>query len=284
MKLIKNRNYLIQADCFKLLGALPAKSIQLIYIDPPFNTGKVLQRDTFEMVESITGTRMGFGGKRYDAKKVKTTHYSDQNENYLPWLFDVIQACRRVLKHNGSLLLHLDQREVHRAKIFCDLIFGEQNFKNEIIWAFDYGGKPKNRWPVKHNTILWYTKDPKVYIFNYEAIDRVPYMAPLLVGPVKAEKGKIPTACFWGSIVGTNSSEKTGWPTQKPLWLLRRLVAVHSEPGGRVLDCFAGSGSLGEAAGGLQRPFVLGDANPEAIKVCQKRLATFNPALISTAL
>lgn len=281
MKFKKGKNYIVYSDCIELLWEVPERSISMIYIDPPFNTGKILRKESYKMQEDPTSKRKGFMGKTYKATKVSSLSYDDRNEKYFHHLHNVIALSKRVLKDDGSFFLHLDYRSIHRAKLICDEIFGAQHFKNEIIWAFDFGGKPKNKWPAKHNNILWYTKSIKDYTFNYDEIDRIPYMSPLLVGKQKAAIGKIPTDVFWGTIVGTNAKEKTEYPTQKPEWLLRRLVAVHSNPGDRVLDCFAGSGTLGAVAGQLKRPFVIGDTNPEAVAICKQRLVDYSPVVIT---
>lgn len=176
-----------------------------------------------------------------------------------------------MLAPHGSLYFHVDYREVHYCKILLDMIFGRDCFLNEIIWAYDYGGRPKNRWPPKHDNILLYVKDTSQYLFNYEEIERIPYMAPGLVGPKKAARGKLPTDTWWHTIVATNSKEKTGYPTQKPLGVLRRIVQASSPPGGLVMDFFAGSGTTGVAALELGRRFFLVDNNVAALEVMARR-------------
>lgn len=198
--------------------------------------------------------------------------YADTFEDYLAFLRPRLEEAHRLLKPEGSLFLHLDAREVHYAKVMLDEIFGRASFRNEIIWAYDYGGKPRDRWPAKHDNILWYSRDPGRYTFHYEEIDRIPYMAPELVGPEKAARGKIPTDVWWMTVVPTNSREKTGYPTQKPMKLLERIVRVHSNAGDLVLDFFAGSGTTGAAAAALGRRFLLIDSNPEAVEVMRRRL------------
>ena len=182
-----------------------------------------------------------------------------------------MEEAYRVLDDAGSLFFHIDYREVHYCKVMLDEIFGRESFLNEIIWAYDYGGRPKTRWPAKHDNILWYAKNPTDYTYNYEAIDRIPYMAPGLVGKEKAAKGKVPTDVWWHTIV--TGKEKTGYATQKPLDIIRRIVRVHSNPGNKVLDFFAGSGTLGEAANLEGRDFVLIDNSPEAVQVMSSRLS-----------
>jgi len=256
---------------------MPDCSCNLIYIDPPFNTKKTQKRDRISVVRSETGTRGGFGNARYEVEKVASSEYSDSFDDFLGFLRPRLIEARRILKNDGSFFLHIDYREVHYVKVLLDEIFGRDSFINEIVWSYDYGGKPKNRWPAKHDNILWYAKDPSRYTFNYDAIDRIPYMAPDLVGPEKAARGKIPTDVWWMTIVPTNSKEKTGYPTQKPIKLLNRIIQVHSNPGDVVLDFFAGSGTTGAAAALAQRYFILIDSNPAATELIAQRLAFASP-------
>lgn len=266
-----NRIYF--GDNLPILQDMPPASVDLIYIDPPFNTGKVQGRTQIKTVRSEAGDRTGFGGQRYETVKVGTRAYADLFDDYLAFLEPRLVEARRVLAPHGSLYFHIDYREVHYCKLLLDGIFGRACFLNEIIWAYDYGGRPKNRWPPKHDNILLYVKDPKRYIFNVDEIERIPYMAPGLVGPEKAARGKLPTDTWWHTIVPTNSREKTGYPTQKPLGILRRIVQASSRPGDLVLDCFAGSGTTAAACLALGRRFILVDDNPQAIEAMQRRFA-----------
>lgn len=237
------------------------RSVELIYIDPPFNTGKVQKRKRTK------------DGK--ENKDLSSLQYSDSYADYPSFLREHLELAYQVLKANGSLLLHLDWRESHRAKLLLDEIFGEKCFMNEIIWAYDYGARSKTRYSAKHDTIFWYVKDTQNYIFNYDELDRIPYMAPGLVGKEKAARGKTINSVWWHTIVPTNGKEKTGYPTQKPLGLLRRFIKVHTNPGDTVLDFFAGSGTTGEAALENGRSAILVDSNPQAIEVMEKRLAKY---------
>ena len=266
-------------DNLELLRGISDSSCNLIYIDPPFNTGRVQKRDRFTAQRSVSGQRAGFGGALYEIQRTLSPEYSDTFDDFLGFLQPRLEEAYRVLSSDGSLFLHIDYREVHYVKVLLDHIFGRDCFINELIWSYDYGGKPKNRWPAKHDNLLWYAKDPTKYTFNYDAIDRIPYMAPDLVGPEKAALGKIPTDVWWMTIVPTNSHEKTGYPTQKPLKLLSRIVQVHSRPGDKVLDFFAGSGTTGMAAALTQRSFILMDNSKEAVEVMAKRLAFAAPIL-----
>ena len=206
--------------------------------------------------------------------------YDDRGGDYLGWLRARLEEARRALAADGSLLLHLDYREVHYAKVMLDGIFGRECFLNEIIWAYDYGARSRKRWSPKHDSILWYARDPKRYTYRYEDIDRIPYLAPGLVSKEKAARGKTPTDVWWQTIVPTNGREKTGYPTQKPLAVLERFVRVHSNPGDLLLDFCAGSGSWGEAAAKHGRRFLLVDSNPEAVAVMEQRLASYGATVV----
>jgi len=222
---------------------------------------------------------VGFQGQRYRTVAGEQRSYDDTFDDFLGFLEPRLKQAHRVLVDHGSFFLHLDYREVHYVKVMLDGIFGRDSFMNEIVWAYDYGARTKKRWSAKHDTILWYVKDPKHYTFNYDAMDRIPYMAPGLVGAEKAARGKTPTDVWWHTIVPTNGRERTGYPTQKPLGLLNRIVQVHSNPGDRLLDFFAGSGTFGEAAVRVGRDAVLIDQNDEAIEIMQNRLAFASPTL-----
>lgn len=259
-------------DNLPILRDLRSESVDLIYIDPPFNTGATQKRKRITARRSANGSRGGFGDARYEIEEIASPIYADSFDDYLAFLKPRLREAHRILKPTGSLFLHLDSREVHYAKVMLDEIFGRASFRNEIIWAYDYGGKPRDRWPAKHDNILWYSRHPERYTFHFDQIDRVPYMAPDLVGPEKAARGKVPTDVWFITVVPTNSREKTGYPTQKPLKLLERIVRVHSSPGDLVLDFFAGSGTTGVAAAKLGRRFALIDSSPDAVDIMRKRL------------
>jgi site-specific DNA-methyltransferase (adenine-specific) len=262
------------ANNLEVLRSLPAGTADLIYIDPPFNTGKVQTRTQIKTVQSRDGDRIGFQGRRYETTEIGTKRFADTFDDYLAFLEPRLTEAYRVLAPHGSFYFHIDYREVHYCKVFLDTIFGRDSFLNEIIWAYDYGGRPKTKWPPKHDNILLYVKDPSNYTFNYDEIERIPYMAPGLVGPEKAARGKLPTDTWWHTIVPTNSAERTGYPTQKPLGILRRIVQASSRPGDVVLDFFAGSGTTGVAASEQHRRFVLVDDNAEALEVMARRFDT----------
>jgi site-specific DNA-methyltransferase (adenine-specific) len=246
--------------------------VQMVYADPPFNTGRNQARRTLETIASPNGDRTGFGGRRYATRLLEESSYRDAFDDYLAFLEPRLRELRRVLHPEGTLYLHLDYREAHYVKLLLDELFGRGCFLNELIWAYDYGAKPRSRWPQKHDTILVYVKDPAAYFFDAEAVDREPYMAPGLVTPEQRERGKRPTSVVWHTIVSPTGREKTGYPTQKPEGLIRRFVQASSRPGDLCLDPFAGSGTLGAVAAKLGRRYLLMDERPEAVAVMERRL------------
>ena len=266
-------NQIFKGDNLPILKSIPSDSVQLIYIDPPFNTGRTQSRGTTTTTRTDTGNRVGFKGKRYDVVRETVLSYDDEFEDFWSFLEPRLEEAWRILNESGTLYLHLDFREAHYAKVLLDALFGRECFLNEIIWAYDYGGKSKNKWPSKHDTILVYVKDPAKYYFNSTEVDREPYMAPGLVTPEKVEKGKLPTDVWWHTIVSPTGKEKTGYPTQKPKGILRRVIQASSKPGDLILDFFAGSGTTGAVAAELGRSFILIDQNPESIEVITKRLS-----------
>jgi site-specific DNA-methyltransferase (adenine-specific) len=275
---------IVLAENMEVLPVLDAGSVDLIYVDPPFNTGKTQRRTQVKTIhDEVAGDRTGFQGKRYRTEAVTTHAYDDTFDDYLGFLEPRLRQAWRVLSPTGALFVHLDCREVHYIKVLLDEICGRDHFRNEIIWSYDYGGRPKDRWPAKHDNILWYVRDPERYTFRYDDIDRIPYMAPSLVGAEKAERGKTPTDVWWHTIVPTNGREKTGYPTQKPLGVLNRVVQVHSNPGDLVLDFFAGSGTTGEAAARSGREFLLIDNRMDAVEIMARRLAFAQPECVGFA-
>jgi site-specific DNA-methyltransferase (adenine-specific) len=263
---------LIHADNMSVLPALPDESFQLIYVDPPFNTGKLQQKLTTRTVADSAGDRTGFNGKRFTTLVHSSSVYADVFDDYPAFLEPRLRQAHRLLSQTGTFYLHLDFREVHYVKVLCDEIFGRECFLNEIIWAYDYGARSKRKWPAKHETILVYVKDLHQYYFDAESVDREPYMAPGLVTEEKAARGKLPTDVWWHTIVSPTGAEKTGYPNQKPEGVLRRIVGASSREGDRVLDFFAGSGTTGKVAREMRRYFVLIDENPEAVRVMAERL------------
>ena len=264
-------NRVLQGDNLALLATLADESFQLIYVDPPFNTGRAQTRQSRTSRRSETG-RIGFQGKRYEQLVTQVLSYDDEFGDYWAFLEPRLREAWRLLHETGTLYVHLDYRESHYAKVLLDALFGRECFLNEIIWAYDYGARSKSRWPAKHDNILVYVKNPDRYHFDSAAVDREPYMAPGLVTAEKAERGKLPTDVWWHTIVSPTGREKTGYPTQKPEGILRRIITASSRPGDWVLDFFAGSGTTGAAAASLDRRFVLIDQNPEAIAVIEKRM------------
>jgi len=272
---------IILADNMDVLPHLPAGFASLIYVDPPFNTGRRQERTRLRTVrDEQEGDRTGFQGKRYRSIPVGTSGFDDVFDDYIGFLEPRFREARRLLSDDGSFFLHVDYREVHYCKVLLDEIFGRRSFQNEIIWAYDYGGRTRKRWPAKHDNILWYVKNSRDYIFQFGEMDRIPYMAPGLVGEKKAARGKTPTDVWWHTIVSPGGKEKTGYATQKPVALLERIVKIHSRPGDRVLDFFAGSGTTGEAAARLGRDYLLIDRSEEAVRVMEERLAPYGPEVM----
>jgi site-specific DNA-methyltransferase (adenine-specific) len=269
---------ILLGDNLPLLRELEDETFQLIYIDPPFNTGRTQKRVTLETVPDEHGDRVGFGGRTYKSRLLAESSYRDSFDDYLRFLEPRLEEGRRLLTSSGTLYFHVDYREAHYCKLLLDELFGRECFLNEIIWAYDYGSRSKSRWPAKHDTILVYVKDADAYYFNSEEVDREPYMAPGLVTAEKAARGKLPTDVWWHTIVPTNGKEKTGYATQKPEGVVRRMVLASTRPGDWCLDFFAGSGTLGAVAAGLRRRYVLIDSNNEAVEVMTKRLSP-RPAL-----
>jgi site-specific DNA-methyltransferase (adenine-specific) len=263
----------IVGDNLGVLDRLPAGAFDLVYLDPPFNTGRAQARRSVAVTADPTAQRIGFGGRRYRSQLLQRLSYDDQFEDYLSFLEPRLTRARELLAPHGTLYFHIDYREAHYCKLLLDEVFGRDAFLNEIIWAYDYGAKPRRRWPAKHDTILAYVRTPGAHHFDADAVEREPYMAPGLVGAEKAARGKRPTDVWFHTIVPTNGAEKTGYPTQKPAGVLRRLVAASSRPGGWCLDPFAGSGTLGAVCQELGRRFVLIDSNPTALDVMRERLA-----------
>jgi site-specific DNA-methyltransferase (adenine-specific) len=266
-------------DNLELLPGFDDGVFQLAYLDPPFNTGKVQRRRTLATTADPAGDRRGFQGRRYSTRLLGESSYRDEFDDYLGFLEPRLREVRRVLADSGTLYLHSDYREAHYVKLLLDELFGRECFLNEIIWAYDYGARPRRRWPAKHDTIFVYVKDPDRYWFDSEEVEREPYMAPGLVTAEKAARGKLPTDVWWHTIVSPTGKEKTGYPTQKPEGILRRIVQASSRPGDWCLDCFAGSGTLGAVAAVLRRHYVLIDTSPEAVAVATRRLGSFEQAV-----
>jgi site-specific DNA-methyltransferase (adenine-specific) len=266
-------DYVIEADNLDVLPALPDGAFTLVYLDPPFNTGRTQTRRAMRAERHVDGDRIGFQGRSYRTVRGTVLSYDDAFADYWGFLEPRLMHAWRLLASDGTLYLHLDYREAHYAKVLLDALVGRDHFLNEIIWAYDYGARSKRRWPAKHDTILVYVKDPAAYHFDPTAVDREPYMAPGLVTPEKAAAGKLPTDVWWHTIVSPTGKEKTGYPTQKPEGIVRRMVQASTRPGDWVLDCFAGSGTLGAVARSCGRRFVLVDRNPAAVEIMRTRLA-----------
>jgi site-specific DNA-methyltransferase (adenine-specific) len=270
---------ILLGDNLEVLPRFDDETFQLAYLDPPFNTGREQRRRTLATVADANGDRTGFQGRRYATRLLAESSYRDEFDDYLGFLEPRLREVRRVLTSTGTIYVHVDYREAHYVKLLLDELFGRECFLNEIIWAYDYGARPRRRWPAKHDTILVYVKDRERYWFDSEGVEREPYMAPGLVTAERAARGKLPTDVWWHTIVSPTGKEKTGYPTQKPEGVVRRMVQASSRPGDWCLDCFAGSGTLGAVAGALGRRFVLVDSNPEAVQIARRRLLSVSAAL-----
>jgi site-specific DNA-methyltransferase (adenine-specific) len=268
---------ILHGDNLPIMEGLPDGAFRMVYADPPFNTGRAQTRSTTRMTPDADGDRTGFAGRRYRTELLERSSYRDSFDNYLGFLEPRLRQIHRLLDAEGTLYLHLDQREAHYAKLLLDEIFGRDAFLNELIWAYDYGAKPRRRWPAKHDTILVYVRDPARYLFDSAAVEREPYMAPGLVTAEKAARGKLPTDVWWHTIVSPTGREKTGYPTQKPVGIVRRMLQASTRPGDLVLDPFAGSGTLGAAAADLGRRYVLIDESAAAVAVMESRLGVQRP-------
>ena len=264
---------ILLGDNLDLMPSYADGSFRLAYLDPPFNSGREQRRRTLSTATDAAGDRTGFGGRRYRTRLLAESSYRDAFDDYLAFLEPRLREVRRLLAQSGTLYFHIDYREAHYCKLLLDELFGRECFLNEIVWAYDYGARARRRWPAKHDTILVYVKDRERYHFDAEEVEREPYLAPGLVTAEKAARGKLPTDVWWHTIVSPTGKEKTGYPTQKPEGVLRRMVQASTQAGDWCLDPFAGSGTLGAVAGGLGRHFVLIDSNPQAVAVARERLA-----------
>ena len=265
-------NRVVFGDNLEFVRTLGDGTFRMAYLDPPFNTGRRRSHATLTTTRADGGDRTGFGGRRYATVVGEERSYEDAFDDYLAFLQPRLSEVWRVLDEQGTLYLHLDYREVHHVKVMLDAMVGRRCFLNEVIWAYDYGARSRRRWPAKHDNILVYVKDPDRYWFDSEGVDREPYMAPGLVTAEKVARGKLPTDVWWHTIVPPTGREKTGYPTQKPEAILRRMILASTREGDAVLDCFAGSGTTGAVARALGRSYVLVDDNPEAIAVMRRRL------------
>ena len=272
----ETRGNIYCGDNLPLLRGMKSESVALVYIDPPFNTGKRQARKRIRTIRDVNGDRVGFGGNAYRTETMGETGYADAFTDYPAFLRPRLEEAHRVLAPNGSLFFHIDWRESARCRLMLEDIFGgPEHCINEIIWAYDFGARAKNRWPAKHDNIYWFAKNPDDFVFNYDEVDTIPYMAPGLQTPERVARGKPLTDVWWNSIVPTNGRERTGYATQKPLAIVGRIIRVHSNPGDMVLDFFAGGGTAGEAAAASGRRFVLMDSNPDAFAAMKKRLQKF---------
>ena len=255
-------NKIYHGDCIDWLKEIPPASIDMCYIDPPFFT----QRD-FSL----------FNDRWYDS------------DFYIGYMKDRVKAIHRVLKPTGSIFLHCDWHSSHKLRFMLDQVFGEGNFRNEIIWCYTGPSKSSNFFPRKHDTIFFYTKGGS-YVFNKSKI-RIPYKRKTLSAGLgmasgkkskeeikKAEtkwikKGKI-IEDYWIDIPSgshISKKERTGYETQKPEKLLERIIKCSTNEGDVVLDCFGGSGTTAAVAKRLGRKFITGDISEESVRIIKER-------------
>jgi DNA modification methylase len=273
---------LIHADNLAVTGGLADGAVDLIYIDPPFGTGTVRRG-------GARGTGLLQGETPHHYRDVP-----DDPERFVTWIEPRLIESRRVLAPHGSLFVHLDYRAVHYVKVALDRIFGRPRFINEIIWCYSVGGKSRNMFGRKHDTILWYARTAD-HAFFPDAV-RVPRkggshmrVVRTAEGALVQEKtdrrtgkvyrypvaaGKVPED-WWTDIEILNQSdrERTGWPTQKPERLLERILCAASAEGALVADWFCGSGTTAIAAQRLDRRFLIADCAAEAVACARDRLA-----------
>ena len=264
---------IVHGEALAVLRALPPESTGLVYVDPPFNTGRIRAGVRSRVTADAAASRAGFAGRRYATTQSESVaEFIDRFDDYLAWLKPRLEETRRVLATHGTLYFHVDPRESHYCKVLLDQVFGRECFLNEVIWAYDFGGRSKRRWAAKHDVILVYARDPAAYHFATDEVERLPYMAPKLQTPARVALGKLPTDVWWHTIVPTGARERTGYPAQKPLGILRRIVAASSRPGDLVLDWCAGSGTTGVAAEQLGRRYMLVDSSDRAVQIMHERL------------
>ena len=208
---------ILHGDNLALMADFADGAFRMVYADPPFNTGRSQTRT--DRARDARRRR-----RQHRVRRSPLPHRAARPlvvprlfDDYLGFLEPRLREIHRLLDAEGTLYLHLDQREAHYVKLLLDEIFGRDVFLNELVWAYDYGAKPKRRWPAKHDTILVYVRDPGRYLFDSAAVEREPYMAPGLVTAEKAARGKLPTDVWWHTIVSPTGREKTGYPTQKPV-------------------------------------------------------------------
>jgi DNA modification methylase len=252
---------LYRGDMLDVASLLEPESFRLIYLDPPFLTGR--QR---------IGSKTEY---TYDDR------WKGKLDAYLPWLETRLKAFAPLLQQGGSMVLHLDWRAAHYAKVMLDEIFGHENFINEIIWHYTGGGRSKTRFSCKHDTLLWYARKQKPY-FDIDAV-RVPYKetSGYARGGIRAASGRkylpnpkgTPVDDVWDiPIINPMASERVGYPTQKPKILLQRIIAALSAPGELVGDFCCGSGTTLVCAELMGRRWVGSDQSPKALECTTSRL------------
>jgi len=256
-------NFLFRCDCLPLLGALDDEVLDLIYIDPPFCT---------------QGRRSGRGGVGY------VDRWHDGLEGYLDFLRPRLAEMRRVLKPTAAIFVHLDYRTVHYVKLELDRIFGLGNFMNEIIWSYRTGGVSRRWLGRKHQTILAYAKSLGRHKFHVVRDGRFrtdglnvdeagrPYKSTTRGRLYFDPRGPALTDVWEIPFLSTVGNERIGYPDQKPLKLLERIIGCCTDPGDRVADFFAGSGTTLLAAERLTRRWLGCEINQGALALIRRRL------------
>lgn len=250
-----------------------AGRFQLIYLDPPFGTGKVYAAR--------------IGGERCRPARAVDAYRDDLAfDAYLRWLGDRLALMRDLLHETGTLYVHLDWHAVHYVKVALDRLFGRQRFLNELIWCYHGPSPIRSAFKRKHDTILVYTRSAD-YFFDADAV-RVPYdptTVKTFASSPKAgfgktpdlARGKVPEDWWYFPVVARVHTERVGYETQKPTALLDRIIKASSRPGDLVGDFFAGSGTTGVVAARLGRNVALVDRNPVAVEKTLLRLADLSP-------
>lgn len=271
-------NVIIKDDSFHVMKNMKEKSIDMIYLDPPFYT-----QNEHKLYSSKTGEEYSFQDK-----------WSDMDE-YLSYMSVRLAECKRILKDTGSIFVHCDRNASHYLKVVLDKIFGMSNFQSEIVWAYKRWSNSKKGLLNQHQVILFYskTKDFKFHTVytdysettnidqilqermrdkNGKAVYKYDESGNIVVG--QSKKG-VPLSDVWEiPFLNPKAKERVGYPTQKPIVLLERIIQLVTDMGDVVLDPFAGSGTTLVAAKMLNRKFIGIDISSEAVKLSEERLAS----------
>lgn len=280
-------NLVLRGECLTACAHLKANNIQvdLVYIDPPFASGadyakKVYIRRNPKLMDKIAAFDNLIDSD--ELRGFEETMYGDiwQKEDYLNWMYENLMAIKSVMSDTASIYVHLDWHIGHYVKILMDEVFGEDNFKNEIIWAYSGGAIPKDRIPKKHDTIFWYTKNNNDW--TYKPVYKAYSEKTLQRGrtAVKGENAELreegtPITDWWTDIAPITSPtdlEKQYYSTQKPEALLTRILELSTTPNMIVADFFGGSGVTAKVAHDLGRRFIHADVGINSIQTVRDRL------------